>query len=191
MPPVGSAPGLVQPRRLQSVDRVLQALARLELGLGRRLDRHRLAGARVAAGRRLALRHREGAEADETDLVALLERGGDRIEHRFDCLGGIALAQPRRIGDVADQFLLVHALGTPCLTLERRKGITTEVGRLVSRLNPSESKQNAGFSGIRVPNRGKLTPIHAKTRLAPSTLSLWAAIGDNAPCSIAPASPSA
>src|SRR3546814_9193821 len=82
--------------------------ARLELGLGRCLDRHRLAGTRIAARRCLALRNREGAEADQANLVALLERTRNRIEHGLDRFAGVAFAETRRIGHGADPFLLVQ-----------------------------------------------------------------------------------
>src|SRR3546814_2185162 len=76
-----------------------------DLGLGRCLDRHRLAGTRIAARRCLALRNREGAEADQANLVALLERTRNRIEHGLDRFVGVAFAETRRIGHGADQFL--------------------------------------------------------------------------------------
>src|SRR3546814_10695698 len=66
----------------------------------------------IAARRCLALRNREGAEADQANLVALLERTRNRIEHGFDRLAGVVFAATRRIGPGADQFLLVHFLGT-------------------------------------------------------------------------------
>src|SRR4051812_29793735 len=94
-------------------DRILQHLARLELGLGRFLDLHRLAGAGVAAGRGLALRAGEGAEADQANLVALLQGAGDRVEHAFDGPRRIAPAETGRLGDIADQLLLVHLSRTP------------------------------------------------------------------------------
>src|SRR3546814_24370 len=93
----------------RSVAGVLQGLAGLELRLIRRRDGHRFAGARVAAGRRLALADREGAEADETDFAALLQRGRDRVENGLDRLAGITLGQAARVSDGGDQVLFVHA----------------------------------------------------------------------------------
>src|SRR5215210_2158655 len=63
---------------------VLEDLAGLELGLGRFLDLHRLPGARVASGRGLPLGAGEGAEADQPDLVAALQGGGDGVENPLD-----------------------------------------------------------------------------------------------------------
>src|SRR6185369_17661617 len=95
------------PGRRVLVDGVLEALAGLELRLGRSLDGHRFAGARVAAGRSLALGNREGAETDQTHFVALAERRRDRVEHGLDGLGRIALREAARVGDGADQIVLV------------------------------------------------------------------------------------
>ena len=88
------------PHAVLGVHIVLEALASLELGLGARLDRHRFAGARVAAGRSLALGRRERAEADKTNFIAaylarrrapvapqtaqcLLERAGESGEQEY------------------------------------------------------------------------------------------------------------
>src|SRR3546814_4205952 len=81
-----------QKARSGLVDGVLEGLAGLELRLVRRRDGHRFAGARVATGRCLALATREGAEADETDFAALLQRTGDRVEDGFPGQTGRATA---------------------------------------------------------------------------------------------------
>src|SRR3546814_678371 len=88
---------------------VLQGLAGLELRLIRRRDGHRFAGARVAAGRRLALADRERPETDETDFAALLQRRGDRVENGLDRLARVALGEAARVSDGGDQVLFVHA----------------------------------------------------------------------------------
>src|SRR3546814_5240009 len=51
-----------------SSDLILEALAGLELRLGRGLDRHRFTGARVAARRCFPLCNREGSEADQAKI---------------------------------------------------------------------------------------------------------------------------
>src|SRR5688500_14426632 len=68
-------------KTVSAADGILEALAGLELGLGGFLNLHRLAGARVPAGRGLALGAGESAEADQANLVAALQGGRDRIEH--------------------------------------------------------------------------------------------------------------
>src|SRR5436190_1546214 len=95
------------------LNRVFQYLPRPELGLRARLDLHRLAGARIAARRRLAPGHREIAEADQPHLVTALQRRSDHFEHRFDGTHRVVPAEPRAIGDMSDQFLLVHAPSSP------------------------------------------------------------------------------
>src|SRR4051794_11318815 len=99
--------------QVQLLDGVLQDLAGPELGLRAGLDLHWLAGARIAADRRLAAGDREIAEADQPHLVAALERRGDDLEHRFDGAHRIVAAEPRAVGDMTDQFLLVHAPALP------------------------------------------------------------------------------
>src|SRR3546814_7392301 len=93
----------------RSVAGVLQGLAGLELRLIRRRDGHRFAGARVAAGRRLALADRERPETDETDFAALLQRRGDHVENGLDRLARVALGEAARVSDGGDQVLFVHA----------------------------------------------------------------------------------
>src|SRR5690606_30585585 len=85
------------------------------LGLGRSLDRHRLAGPRVATGRGLALGHRERSETDQAYLVALLEGSRNGVENALDRLCGIAPRQPARVCDRTDQFVLVHRPSFPLM----------------------------------------------------------------------------
>lgn len=98
----------LRPALLYLVDSVLEALASLELGLGRCLDLHGLASARIAAGRCLALCNRERAEADEANFVTLLQRSGDRIENTFDGLGRITAGKATGICNCADEIILIH-----------------------------------------------------------------------------------
>src|SRR6185436_10486850 len=64
-----------------STDRAFELGGRLE-ARDAAAHRGRLAGARVADRARPAPRNREGAEADEGDGVAALERGAHGAEHR-------------------------------------------------------------------------------------------------------------
>src|SRR3546814_3659706 len=98
-PAISTVEGSEKPRPPGSVHRILQALAGLELRLHARLDLHRLAGARVAAGRGLSLRDGKGAEPDQAHFVAALQRTGDRVENRFNSLAGIGKNKTRRLGD--------------------------------------------------------------------------------------------
>src|SRR5690606_3764955 len=88
---------------------VLESLAGLELRLVRRRDGHRFAGARVAAGRRLALADRERPETDQTDFAALLQGRSDRVENGFNRLARVTLGEAARVSDGGDQVLFVHA----------------------------------------------------------------------------------
>src|SRR5690606_32656053 len=97
------------------VDGVLQSLAGLELRLSRRLDRHRLAGSRIAACRSLALGHRECAETDQPHFVSARKRTGDGVKHTLDCLGSVAPRKSARIRNGSDQFVLVHGSRYPLM----------------------------------------------------------------------------
>src|SRR5690606_13553854 len=92
--------------------RVFQALAGLELGLvgGRNLDLS--AGGRVAADACLALGDREGAESDQTHLVPLLQGLGDGVENCVNGFAGLSLRHIRRVGNDADQIVLVHSVSS-------------------------------------------------------------------------------
>src|SRR5690606_29870125 len=78
---------------------VLQRLASLERRILRGLDLDGLAGLRVATGAGSALAHLEGAEADQGDGVALLQRLGDRVDHRVDRARGLGLGDFGFAGD--------------------------------------------------------------------------------------------
>src|SRR5690348_315123 len=104
---------------------VLEHLARPELGLRAGLDLHRLAGAGIAARRSLAPGYRKIPKADEAHLVSPLQRRRDYLEHRFDCAHRIVAAKARAVGDMTDQFLLVHA---PALPHRRQDSHARSVG---------------------------------------------------------------
>src|SRR3546814_2488279 len=61
----------------------------------------------------LSLRDGKGAEPDQAHFVAALQRTGDRVENRFNSLAGIGTIKTRRLGDRANQLLLVHARWNP------------------------------------------------------------------------------
>src|ERR1051326_6333138 len=117
-------PGTAFPRREQwsasrtgeglgsarSVDRVFETLACLELWLLRGGDLEGLAGAGVATLRGCALANIKGAEADEANLLSLLQRLRDRIEYGIHSLGGIGFGELGHSGNRIDEFVLVHEL---------------------------------------------------------------------------------
>src|SRR4051794_17785122 len=108
------AADIVPPHPLSSLlNRVLEDLARPELGLRACLDLHRLAGARIAPRGGLPASNGEIAEADEAHLVTALQGRGNDLEHRFNGSHCVVAAEPRAVGDMADQFLLVHAPSSP------------------------------------------------------------------------------
>src|SRR5205085_207927 len=93
---------------LLSVDGLLQRLACPEFCplAGRQLDW--LASLGVARFRRFAPRHRECAEADETYIVAAPQRSHDVVERCLDGFARLALGELGVLGDLGDQFILVH-----------------------------------------------------------------------------------
>jgi len=103
-----AAPARPTPQTL--VELVAQTFARLELRLLRGGNLDLLARARVAAFRRGALRDREGAEPDETNLAAPLQCAGDRLEHRVYRFVGSGFRQISLTGDGIDEFVSVQVL---------------------------------------------------------------------------------
>src|ERR1700733_12137852 len=71
----------------------LELVARMEGDDVARLDRNRLAGARIAARARALLADREVAEAGQLDLVALDQRLVQQVEEGLDDVLGLALVQ--------------------------------------------------------------------------------------------------
>src|SRR5690606_9593637 len=65
-------------------------------------------GPRIAAGTGGTLAHLEGAEADQADVLAGLQRAGDRADHGVDRAPGVSLGQAGVGRDGVDQFILVH-----------------------------------------------------------------------------------
>jgi len=92
------------------VDRVLEALAGLELRRLRRRNLDGFPGARIASGRSGALGDAEIAEADDLHLGPGLQAARDRIEGGIHGLAGARLGHPGRFGDCCDQIVLVHEL---------------------------------------------------------------------------------
>lgn len=93
------------------VDRVLQTLASLELGLVGRRNLDAFAGPRVTARGRGALGHTEGAEADQADFVTALQSASDRVENAVNCACGIGFGQAGAVGNGCDQIILVQLKG--------------------------------------------------------------------------------
>src|SRR5215470_4916577 len=93
-----------------SVDCVFQALASLELRLFRGGNLEWLAGAGIAALRGRTLAHIEGAEADKTNLMPLLQRLRDGIEHSIHSPGSVGLGELGDSGNCIDEFIFVHEL---------------------------------------------------------------------------------
>src|SRR3954451_3713984 len=81
--------------RRSLVEPLAHFLAGLEERHGFLVDRDMRAGARVAAGARGAVLHRERAEAAQLDAVAACERGGDLAEHGIHDVLDIALIEVR------------------------------------------------------------------------------------------------
>ena len=69
-----------------AVDRVLEALAGLELGLIGSPDLHRLTGLRIAAHAGFAMGHGKIAKAKNAHLTAPTEAVSDGIEDRIDSI---------------------------------------------------------------------------------------------------------
>src|SRR5437764_3164013 len=92
------------------VEFVAKPLSGFELGLLRGGNLDLFAGARITAFRGGAAGNREGAEPDETDLRAPLQRTGDRFEHRFDRLAGRGFRQVSLSGNGIDELVSIHVL---------------------------------------------------------------------------------
>src|SRR5579864_128129 len=97
-------------RSALAVQQLAQLLARLEVGDAFRRHLHLVAGLRVAPGARAAVADAEAAEASELDLLAILERVDDAVEHRVDDDLGVLLGQLRRPSHFLDQLGLGHAV---------------------------------------------------------------------------------
>src|SRR5690606_24958718 len=100
------------PQETILVDRVLETLAGLELGLVRSRDLNLGASGRIAAGGSLALGDGKGAETDQTNLVAALEGCGDGFEHCVNRFGGLCLGDRSLVGNDANQIVFVHSVSS-------------------------------------------------------------------------------
>src|SRR5690606_36704878 len=87
---------------------ILERLASLEHRIVGGRDLERLLGARVQVGPRGPRLDREGTEADQVHRIAALEGRGDGVDHRVERAARVGLGQPRLVGDLVDQFTLVH-----------------------------------------------------------------------------------
>jgi len=95
-------------RTLILIQRVLEALAGLELRLLRGRDLDFLAGARVAADTGFALGDMEVAEADDADFLLGLQRTCDGFEYGVNGLGSVRLGKAGVLGDFGNEIVLVH-----------------------------------------------------------------------------------
>ncbi|KAI1696426.1 hypothetical protein Ddc_20437 [Ditylenchus destructor] len=95
-------------------------LARTELRHLGLLDLDRLVRARIAARARGPLGHAEGAETHQRHRPVLLERGLHPTDQRLQRTPRGGLGDVRLLGDVLDQFGLVHE-GTPSLVSPQRR----------------------------------------------------------------------
>src|SRR3989442_11648502 len=98
--------------RRGGVDALLEAFAGLEGEDLARGDLDGVARLRIAAPPRRLAPDAEVSEADDLDVLALLEAAEDDVEHRFDHGRGLALAQPVR-GNGVDQVVLGHGGDSP------------------------------------------------------------------------------
>src|SRR5271170_1185470 len=141
---------------LDPLDRVsIEALAHFLAGLEERRellgDRHLVAGARIAAGARLALLGREGAEAAQLDALAAGEGVGDLAEYGVDDVFDVALIEMRIAGR--------HALHE--LRLDHRTSPTRNDPEVSPRLHALKSR----FTSIAINRR--LGPMRGRTRVRP------------------------
>ena len=90
------------------VDRFLEDLAGLELGLLRSRDMNLLAGARVAPLGGAAMGDAERPEADEANFATAREGLGDRIENAIDGCRRVRLGQIGLAGNDCYEVILVH-----------------------------------------------------------------------------------
>src|SRR5271154_170152 len=161
-------------RRLLRIQARLQGGAGFEARVLRGRDLDLLAGGRIAAFAGGALAHREGAEADQSDFVAFLERFGDAVEHGLERRRGADLRQFRLLGDVFDELEFIHlASPLPCATLPRRRPLIPRLAarRLhtcVSESTPGVNHSspmcvgNARLAGARSPKNQGLSTIFAQ-----------------------------
>src|SRR5205823_10349439 len=108
---VASAPDDVNGKGelLRAVERVLQHLRRAERQHLARADLDLLAGLRIASHARLFLAHHEVAEAGKLDLLTLLQRVLQGVEHHLDHLGRLLLGEPDLAADAFDDVGFSHA----------------------------------------------------------------------------------
>src|ERR1700686_3385501 len=127
--------------------RAIKPLAHFLAGLEERhaflVDGDMGAGARIAAGARRALLHRERAEAAQLDPVAARHRRDDLVENGVDDVLHVALVEVRILrGDMLNQFRLDH-IRPPSVARERCLGQFAAAGcqraNRPSRLNRSTS----------------------------------------------------
>src|SRR5271166_453032 len=90
------------------VDVLLELDAGSELGNAAGSDLEDASGLRIAAVAGLALRNREGSEANQGDAIAFLERDGYGVNEGIDGGGSAGLANAGRGRDFINEISLVH-----------------------------------------------------------------------------------
>src|SRR6202008_4557917 len=96
----------------------VEALAHFLAGLEERhallVDRHMLAGTRIAAGTGRAMLHRESAKTAQLDAVATRQRRDDFIENRIHNVLDVPLVEVRVVlGDTLNKFGFDHRKWDP------------------------------------------------------------------------------
>jgi hypothetical protein len=95
-------------QRRSTVDRFLQPLPGLELGLSGGGDLHGLAGTGIAAFSGCAVSDIEGAKPGQTDIVALSQSIGNNIEGAIDGTGSVRFGDAGGGGNGGDEVGFVY-----------------------------------------------------------------------------------
>ena len=109
MPPAGRVTRRIRPSQPGAIEPLAHFLAGLEERHALLVDGDMGAGARIAAGARRALLHREGAEAAQFDPIAARHGGDDLAEDGVDDVLDVALIKMRVLrGNALNEFGLDH-----------------------------------------------------------------------------------
>src|SRR5689334_6748225 len=156
------------------LDSLLEGFAGGELRNAALRDLDGGAGLGVAGGARLAVQRLEGAEADERDRVALLERSRDAVDQRVDRGGGARLRETSVFRDLRDDLLFVHGdlrgemnarlhNKSAELLYARAHGVSSREARFFGRLRGFGSR---GFARAELVERAIENRIRGRRRLS-------------------------
>ena len=152
---------------LPRLTRSRSSLPALKNGTDLLVHRHRLAGARVAAGAGIAPLHREGAEAAQLHPLAARQRGGDFVEDRWR--RSVSTSCARRCGLAAASSAISSDL---VMLLRPRSAQFSRRDRLPDR--PGAVKPNAlgnhGFPKHRQQPAPDCADEHAPAKLSVATV---------------------